>query len=692
MNRILATALLAASLHGPALAAVGAPAPLPVPPPAPVTPEVRTLASGLRVAVVRDTRQPIVQIQLRLPAGTAAEPERHPGVATLTGQLVRMGTSSRSAEQYERELGRHGITLGVTVGRDAAIVAMGMERGALASGFELLADAVRNPVFAPEPFEVSRRVMAQQLGQQLQSPAVLADERAAEAFYSPHPYSRPALGSLDALLQMDPESVRGFHRERWRPDRALLAIAGDVTADEAFRLAEEWFGGWAGRASADRPAPAPAAPQVRVVDVPSAPYSEVRVGVVTPGRGDGRWPSWQLAHATLEGGGLPAGARASLTGHRDAGLLLLAAPARHDSVAAVAARLRAALAGLADPARSGPALAATRRRVAQALPLQLESMGSRLTQWMLDDLSGLGSDGPERLQRALLAADLAPLADALRRPAPVLVVAPAVRVRAALAALGPVEEQALQRTLTSAPADTLPAPDAEQVRLGREAIAAAVAAHGGERALRAVRTLVTEGEIELLAGGQPISGTFTAVRAFPDRFAYVTKLVGLEVRQVLVGDSAWTLTVGDTARLEAVSPEGVETLRTSLVSDPVSLLLAALAPEARPALRDRESMDGEPAVAVDFRSPRGPVRLMLDARTHRLLAADGVFRGERWLERRRFRQPVRQAGLLLPGLEERIAEGQVVSRIRLRRAATQVALDPGLFRRPRVIGGQLLDP
>src|SRR5262249_40501453 len=162
----------------------------------------------------------------QVPAGLAAEPEGHGGLAYLTAQLLRQGTTSRSAADFATELDTLGATLGVNVNRDVAQLAVGCRGAAVEGAPELVSAGVVNPLFSDEAFQAVRRQLAGQLGQQSQNPALLADDKVAALAFGSHPYGRTLRGSLDALLGVARDNVRDFHREHWRPDRSVLAIAG----------------------------------------------------------------------------------------------------------------------------------------------------------------------------------------------------------------------------------------------------------------------------------------------------------------------------------------------------------------------------------------------------------------------------------------------------------------------------------
>ncbi len=69
------------------------------------------------------------------------------------------------------------------------------------------------------------------------------------------------------------------------PSNAILAVVGDIPADEAFRRAEKFFGSWQGSSDppARRSAPGPAVSrdssrQVVVIDMPESVQTEIRIG------------------------------------------------------------------------------------------------------------------------------------------------------------------------------------------------------------------------------------------------------------------------------------------------------------------------------------------------------------------------------------------------------------------------------
>src|SRR5262249_28521023 len=156
-------------------------------------------------------------------------------------------------------------------------------------------------------------------------------------------YAAPTGGTVVGVTSLTVPTVREFYRDHFRPDRSLLAIAGDVNPDSAFAAIADAFESWSGKAAAERPfAAAPAgAPRVRIVDRPELARCEIRIGLTGPGRSSADALPFSLANWVLGGSrgsrlvaaGGPRDARSSFTPLRGGGLLAVAASAAPDSAA-----------------------------------------------------------------------------------------------------------------------------------------------------------------------------------------------------------------------------------------------------------------------------------------------------------------------------------------------------------------------
>lgn len=653
-------------------------------------PAVRTLPNGLRVVVLPRTGLPLVQVQLQVPAGLSAEGDGQAGLAWITAQSLRQGTSSRSADDFATELDTLGATFAVNVTRDAAQVVVGARRDELSAVLELMSDAVINPLFDEDAFQLTRRQVATQLGQAARTPATLADERFATLVFGAHPYAHPLRGELEVLVGTTREHARTFHRDHWRPDRALLVIAGDLTPSEAFAQAEEWFVRWSGKAL---PVAEGALPAVRrgtwLEDLATSPVVEVRLGLRAPGRGAAAFASWQIAREALEHDLLPAEAHATLTAGRDASVLVISASARPESTAVVTQRLRRAMAALG--ADTG-IWSAARTRAIGAWAMSLETLGQWSSSWLAGAVAGLDDDHLQRQADALATASAGPVLEALREGTVTLLSGPAARMKGRLAGLGRVDTLTADGVSVAQAAEAAKPITDEMRQRGRQWVGMAVQAHGGLAHLKTVYVSLAEFDVQLTAAGRVLTSEQRELRVDPDRFVSTTRIFDFETRQVLDRDRGWLLsTAGDSASIVDGDSTMLGNLRAQLEGDLVHVLRAASAADAAPVATGKAVVDRTAVERVEYTARNGArMRLSLDAETHRVVAVEAAPNPQGdWRDRRRWSDYAQLEGVWWPRQSVREIDGQEVQRSTLRRLTVNGDVDTVLFRRPLVVRGQI---
>ena len=241
------------------------------------------LQNGLRVLILEDHRTPAVFVQLHIGgAGALFEPPNMTGLANATAQMLREGTQSRTSVQIAEEIDRLGASLGAagSFGSSQVVLnASGLSNN-FDSWFALAVDVLLNPSFPKDELEKLKQRLRAQLRQQRSAANFLVNERFSHAVYGDHPAAivSPTSESLDALTQA---ALMKWHRERYAPQNALLAIAGDVHAEELIPQLEKWFAGWE-MIDVKRPRPANPVPatarKVYLVHRPNSVQTTVALG------------------------------------------------------------------------------------------------------------------------------------------------------------------------------------------------------------------------------------------------------------------------------------------------------------------------------------------------------------------------------------------------------------------------------
>jgi zinc protease len=242
--------------------------------------ELRTLPNGMQVIVVMHHEQPEVTMRILVRAGGAYDPAGKRGTAALAGALLNQGTDKHSAQEIADTIDSIGGALDTGAGSDVTSASVLVMKDSFDVGMVLLADVVRRPVFAPEEIERQRKQMINNLGVSLEDPGFVAGAVLSRLIYGFHAYGFPDSGMPDTISKITREDLREFHRKYFTPNNSILAIVGDITADEAMTAATRVFGDWPRQAVQPPPIPDPPKPTRRIVviDKPDSVQTAVRIG------------------------------------------------------------------------------------------------------------------------------------------------------------------------------------------------------------------------------------------------------------------------------------------------------------------------------------------------------------------------------------------------------------------------------
>jgi zinc protease len=324
----------------------------PAPGPAPTlnvpTPSLQTLDNGLQVVSVRRAGLPLVTAQLLLRSGGEMDPVALAGVSDLTANLLAKGAAGKSAPQIAAAAEALGGSLDASAGWDEAAVGITVTTPKLPQALALLADVVRRPEFSDAELKRAQTQALDDLRLELSQPTSLAQLAAHRAVFGDGAYGHSRVGTLASLAKITRADVQAQHAALYRPDNAILVLAGDISPEQAMQLAQASFGDWQAPATPLPTAPAgsgsSALPALLVIDQHGAGQAGVVAAHAAPPRKDADYYIGAVANAVLGGSysarlneeirikrGLSYGARSDLDGRRDGGLWLGSAQTKNPS-------------------------------------------------------------------------------------------------------------------------------------------------------------------------------------------------------------------------------------------------------------------------------------------------------------------------------------------------------------------------
>lgn len=205
----------------------------------------RTLENGLDVIVHQDRNCPIVAVNVWYHVGSKNEVPGRTGFAHLFEHLMFEG-SQHYDHGYFQPLQQAGAALNGSTNADRTNYWEVVPRHALDLALWMESDRMGYllPALTEAKFNNQRDVVLNERRQNYENrPYGLAGMALVAELYPPeHPYHWLTIGAAEDIRSAHIDDVRAFFQTYYHPQNASLSLAGDVDLDEAFRLADEYFG------------------------------------------------------------------------------------------------------------------------------------------------------------------------------------------------------------------------------------------------------------------------------------------------------------------------------------------------------------------------------------------------------------------------------------------------------------------
>jgi zinc protease len=209
----------------------------------------RKLDNGLTVIVTEDHSSPTVGVSVVYHVGMRLEPKNRTGFAHLFEHLMFQGTPNAPKGVFDKTITGGG---GRNNGSTRADFTNYIET-APASSLEpilwLEADRMKTLDFNKETLKNQQDVVKEEIRVNVKNQPyggfmwIDIGQHAFQKWENNH----DGYGSFEDLEGASLDDVRGFHRDYYGPNNAVLAIAGDVSPAQGFALAQKYFGAIAAR-------------------------------------------------------------------------------------------------------------------------------------------------------------------------------------------------------------------------------------------------------------------------------------------------------------------------------------------------------------------------------------------------------------------------------------------------------------
>jgi len=219
------------------------------------------LDNGMVLLVKENHALPVVMVNIIIKAGAVMEPPEKAGLAHLTAGLLTKGAGSMSATDISEAIDFIGGSLGFGGGDDYASGSLTILKKDEDTGFSLLATTLLKPKFDQDEIDRLKKSVKAGIIRGEQDPGTVAEKAFSKAVYGEkHPYGIPTEGTLETLDNISREDIASFYERYYAPNNTIMAVVGDITADEAKALIAKHLSTWQKKEVAEPtfpPLPAP---------------------------------------------------------------------------------------------------------------------------------------------------------------------------------------------------------------------------------------------------------------------------------------------------------------------------------------------------------------------------------------------------------------------------------------------------
>ncbi|HWN88439.1 MAG TPA: pitrilysin family protein [Chitinophagaceae bacterium] len=200
------------------------------------------LANGLRVIVHQDTSTPMAVMNIMYDVGARDEDPERTGFAHLFEHLMFGGSINIPA--YDTPLQMAGGENNAYTSNDITNYYIQLPAENLETAFWLESDRMLSLAFGEKSLDVQRKVVCEEFKEHyLNKPYGDVWHKMRELAYKVHPYRWMTIGKeLSHIENAKLEDVKNFFFTHYRPNNAILVVAGNVTVEKVKELTEKWFG------------------------------------------------------------------------------------------------------------------------------------------------------------------------------------------------------------------------------------------------------------------------------------------------------------------------------------------------------------------------------------------------------------------------------------------------------------------
>ncbi len=200
------------------------------------------LDNGLKVILHEDHSTPIVAVSVMYHVGSKNENPDRTGFAHFFEHLLFEGSENIARGEFDKYIQNAGGMNNANTNYDRTFYYEVMPSNHLGTGLWLESERMLHAKVEDKGIETQRQVVKEERRQRIDNqPYGSVLEESMKRAFTKHPYQYSVIGSMDHLDAAQEADYKKFYKDFYRPDNAILSIAGDIDVPATKKMIEQYF-------------------------------------------------------------------------------------------------------------------------------------------------------------------------------------------------------------------------------------------------------------------------------------------------------------------------------------------------------------------------------------------------------------------------------------------------------------------
>jgi len=205
----------------------------------------KVLANGLEVIVIENHIVPLVTIEIAVKNGGFVETPEYDGLAHLYEHMFfKANEKIPSQEAYLERTRELGMSWNGTTSEERVNYYFTLPVDSVEAGMEFMKNAIRFPLFLQDELERERPVVIGEYDRNESNPYFFLFKAVNQKLWYKHYSRKNVIGNREVILSAPVEKMQTLKERYYLPNNSALLLAGDITPEEGFALAEKYLGDW----------------------------------------------------------------------------------------------------------------------------------------------------------------------------------------------------------------------------------------------------------------------------------------------------------------------------------------------------------------------------------------------------------------------------------------------------------------